>query len=237
MRPSNEALPPLPTNLANADVAPTKRRGGRTSRSAMKKNRAFVSHRARKFPEKQPRNNEKSLTPTPETGGPSTAVSCQEAPNNSAGGMSCHEEERESRSSRCSGTDNRKKELLVVNEGVVGESLWFPDTVGEAEEMVEQSQGVMMLGVEREGGAMKMGRSEDVDSGHEMQSSSSINSSCGVEWDLDWDDIVQGHELWGEEEKMLSLLWGSDNNGQREGGRSSTMATEQQEAIVAWLFS
>ncbi|KAL6968596.1 transcription factor [Sarracenia purpurea var. burkii] len=114
--------------------------------------------------------------------------------------MFCHEEEeRESRSSRFSGTDNRKK-------------------------------GVMILGEEREGDTMKMGRSEDVDSGHEMQLPSSINSSCGVEWDLDWDDIVQGHELWDEEEKMLSLLWGSDNNGQREGGRSSTMGTEQQTA-------
>lgn len=79
-------------------------------------------------------------------------------------------------------------------------------------------------------------------------SSNSTNSYTGEgnwEWgfDWDWELLVQGHELWGEEEEKMVGSWLWDNDGECSnskmglGGDQGIEHDEKKEALVAWLLS
>ncbi|KAL7172047.1 hypothetical protein ACSBR2_031693 [Camellia fascicularis] len=265
----NEAAPPMAVDLAKSTVA-TKRRGGRTSRSAMKKNKTQI-------PTKGP--NPKSVkktepnasvpmpqTPTLQTESLSSAISWQEdsvvkinldlegnkegvivgSPHHDdhAGLVLCGGEERKRKSEYNEGLDESgmlcfddiMSDELVDPKGVtiLGEERENDAAVFINEER-ESDAAAVVISEERErgGGAMNMS------SNGESSSTNSYIDDC--DWVWDWDAVVQGNEIWGDEEENMqfSWLWESDN-GKGDSSVNNKLGEincEKQEAMVAWLLS
>nr|WKR38855.1 MYB12 [Rhododendron dauricum] len=126
--------------------------------------------------------------------------------------------------------------------------------LGEKEKTTENVGGAT-ISEERDCGTMKMALSEEyLESistnkgwlnGEQYYYSCTPNStntySTGEgnwEWGFDWEpQLVEGHELWGdEEEKMVGWLW-DDNDGEMGGDEGIISDHEKKEALVAWLLS
>uniref|UniRef100_A0A5B6YSP2 Putative MYB-like DNA-binding domain protein n=1 Tax=Davidia involucrata TaxID=16924 RepID=A0A5B6YSP2_DAVIN len=174
------------------------------------------------------------------------------------------EEKEVSRDHPCATREGIRNDLVVVpsekiseNEGLDSAMLCLDDmlldpsgvfTLGHDQER-ENNNTLVISHEERESGVMeysnKMATSDHqyVESGSHELYSCSFTNSCIDDGGFDWDQdgAVQGHhdQLWGEEEKMLTWLWDSDNNVEEEftklGG--DIEYCEKQTAMVAWLLS
>ncbi|XP_058188153.1 transcription factor MYB34 [Rhododendron vialii] len=136
--------------------------------------------------------------------------------------------------------------------------------LGEKEKTTGNGGGAT-ISEERGCGTMKMAISEDLESSvsnkgwlnGEQQYYYSCNSTNSFtpgegnwewgsfDWDWDWElelPVVQGHELWGdEEEKMVGWPWDNDEecSTTKMGGDQGVMSEHEgkKEALVAWLLS
>ncbi|KAF7121085.1 hypothetical protein RHSIM_Rhsim13G0006200 [Rhododendron simsii] len=228
----NQPLPPVTMDLTNTVVAP-KRRGGRTSRAAMKKNRSYFLTKGPKIPQEIGFISNIGLVPMPLAPTLDAEANTNEIvgvaiPNyqSHVNGMSgCGEEREELVMCPCEERESDGS-IAMYNEGVEngGMKSWVHDIMGDeivdpkgvtnlGEEEREYCKVVMNDAViinseERENGAMSSSNGDQSTNNGELQSCSSTKTS---NWDLDWDAVVQGHELWGiEEEKMLSWFRGID---------------------------
>ncbi|PSR85959.1 Transcription factor like [Actinidia chinensis var. chinensis] len=213
--------PPAVVDSAKSRVAP-RRRGSQTSRTAMKKNKINFHTKVPKFTEK-PQENGFATGPVPnlETETLSSANSSVSLPR------SCHNPIGEM-------SEERESEMLCFHD-IMGDELVDPQgfmVLGEERESAAAAAAGVVV-EERECEAAKLAASEDLESvnlSSNGESGNELHSFSSKDWDLDWDAVVQGQDLWGEDEKMMAWLWGSDDGM----GESNN---EKQEAMISWLLS
>lgn len=244
-RPSNEPLP-IVMDLIKM-TSGSKRKGGRTSRSAMKKNLNNASSTA-EIPSihKKPAIGASEgglLSPIPEKETLSNAIVDHNKENESMI-FNPHEAEEEKESlleflypggdgattmvgpyERLEGT-----EMLCLNDHLMGDGNGFLTFSEDVE------NGLMHLSGERESGVFGSNKgttSEERDSGVLSYSSSSVTSCFDDEWgDWGWNSVIEGQKMGEEGEEILSWLWEDDN-----GGGEMAEDCEKQKAFAAWLFS
>ncbi|KAK9282168.1 hypothetical protein L1049_005080 [Liquidambar formosana] len=174
----------------------------------------------------------------------------------------CPSEQRESKNSMlCPTTIERETEILGPYEGLDGGILSFNDIMGNG--LVLDPSGILSLsGEEKENGIVvngegmmesgvmdssKMATSEDLESVNLSSNGESGEwlSCCSTTSYLDegrvdldyWEGVVHGHEIWDEQEEMISWLWESDNVQGDYQKLGEEMDSESQKAMVAWLLS
>ncbi|KAE9464060.1 hypothetical protein C3L33_03986, partial [Rhododendron williamsianum] len=188
------------------------------------------------------------------------------SPYNPEGGilLGCGEEEREGLAEFPYEESVRDHDLKATYEGGSdGGTFWVDDIMRE--DLVDPVGDVILGEKEKTtgngGGTMKMAISEEdleisvtttsnkggLLNGSEQyySSSNSTNSYTGEgnwEWGFDWELLVQGHELWGEEEEKMVEGWLWDNDGECSNskmglGGDQGIEHEKKEALVAWLLS
>lgn len=259
---TDQTLPDMIVELAKADIPP-KRRGGRTSRRAMKKNnKYYFQKRHVGIPTTKPKDPSTVSTPPaiddclvldPDTNDKEMIRESHLGSNEAGKGENeivCPSGEKEI-------------ETLgpYVQEGIDGGLLCFDDIVDNG--LLEY--GVLTLNEEREISTndVVMGFSEDRDSGfmlctgqiedQEVQESANFSSNIGEggEWyncspktsgfdDWGWEQgvIQQGNEIsWDEKEERLSLLWESDHLEVDSNYKFGEIDFTKQDAILAWLLS
>ncbi|GFY98674.1 myb domain protein 111 [Actinidia rufa] len=253
-RPMNEALPPLMVDLAQAASIASKRKGGRTSRANMKKNKTYniITKKVPKLAnEVVPNKTHNMITNQVPKSTNETVVPMSGTPTLDEG-QHKNLEERESGSSSmlCCGED-WENQVMATYEGLEGDIFSNYEIMGA--ELVDDSNGAMLWGDETESGAAVISEereggfthmaitSEELEPNGEIgdHNCSSTNSCIGEgnwnwDWDRDWDwdAVVQGYDFWGEEENILSCLWENDN-----GEGEISISSEKQQAMVKWLLS
>jgi myb proto-oncogene protein len=227
-------------DLAKAPDIPLKRRGGRTSRRAMKKNKKYFQ-----------KDVTVSTTPSPTEAiplPPTPAIDdCMVLDPDT------NDKERESQMLCLS--DHKETETLgpfALQEGIDGGLLCFDDIVDNG--LLEY--GVLTLKEGRESNDVVMGFSEDRDrdSGFTRTNKeiSATGDGHGGEWycssktsgfdygvdNWGWEQgVIQGNEIsWDEKEESLSLLWESDNL-EGDSYQFGEIDFNKQDAILAWLLS
>ncbi|KAG5567811.1 hypothetical protein RHGRI_003104 [Rhododendron griersonianum] len=197
------------------------------------------------------------------------------SPYNPEGGilLGCGEEEREGLAEFPYEENGVPDHDLKATGSSDGGTFWVDDIMRE--DLVDPVGEVILGEKEKTtgngGGTMKMAISEEdlqisvttrssnkggLLNGEQYYSSSSnsTNSYTGEgnwewgfdwDWDWDWELLVQGHELWGEEEEKMVVggwLWDNDdgecsNSKMGLGGDQGIEHDEKKEALVAWLLS
>ncbi|KAM7521427.1 hypothetical protein LguiA_011329 [Lonicera macranthoides] len=216
--PTDETKPPL-----TMESSVNKRRG-RTSRSAMKRNKMYISTITPKFLEQ---NKERpfinSVIPMPRTPAPLeeaaklSAVSWQEE---AMGGIILDD---------CP-MENQGAPMLCPNEELDAQILCLNDIMADGE---VNTSGSLNLVQDRAKSVMVVNM-EERESGNGWYSASSSTNSLIEDgnniWNWNLDGSFEGND---EEDQMLSWLWDtSDTNGDEGEGDS-----EKQNAMVAWLLS
>nr|QWW89550.1 MYBF transcription factor [Vaccinium myrtillus] len=280
---NGELPPPLVMDSAKVDnVAPPKRKGGRTSRAAMQKNKTrLIPTKIVLVPKvlennpQDPRNGSYGpvvmpSTPSLEKEAPSKAVSSWQEDSLSEIMLDpCGIDYPEVGMLLGSGGDQvlSQNEVKATCDGGDEGMFWLDDIIimreevdpiggdvilGEKEEREQQNRDgasssiITTSNEEREeGGTSKMSMScEDV-----VVESVAVNGEqySSGNWDFDWEwepQLVEGHELMEEEEKMVGWLW--DYNGEycsKMGGggdpiiSSSSTTDQKKDAMIAWLLS
>lgn len=235
-------------DFSKTDIIPLKRRGGRTSRRAMKKNKKnFQKYVGNNIPTLIPATKAKDvdgiinipLPPTP-------------AIDESQQYLCSNEAEKCEKQMACENPSGDQKESHEISgplddhiqEGIDGGLLCFDD-IGLLE------YGVLNLNEGRESNDVVMGFSEDGDrsggfmctkkvaaaSEEMMMVSENLSSNIGDDWG--WEEgVLQGNEKWDNEiEERLSLLWESDNLEGDIDCKLGEIDFNKQDAILAWLLS
>ena len=255
-RPRYEALPPLTVDLSKSSVA-SKRKGGRTSRANMKKNKTYsiVSNKVPKLANEAAVASKISNIITNEvpklTNEPVVPMPC--TPTLDQGHGKYLEEAESGSCSMVSCSEDGENQVLATYEWLEGDIFYNYEIMGA--ELVDDSNGAMLFGDVTEGGAAVISEdreggfthtaitSEELEPngeiGEQNCSSTSTNLCIGEgnwdwdwDWDWDWNDVVQGDDLWGEEENVLSCLWENDN-----GEGEISVSSEKQGAMAEWFFS
>ncbi|XAR58389.1 hypothetical protein NMG60_11013772 [Bertholletia excelsa] len=255
-RPLNQPSPPLPIDVAKLCAA-TKRRGGRKSRAAMKKNKINIPTKSKQPVTQKPQERRAKEVAAPERSFDSIGFDlfaleeinkdmvlpspCQDLPKY---GSLVSGEERGGSSARWGFSDSGE----TIHEGPRSWMENFDDIDG----LLDPS-GLIDLGQEREteekenmateeGGCIELGTGDHLEScnmsstveGNEQNSCTSVSSYMEEgNWDWDWDSdaLAQGHELLGEEETNLGWLWESDHE------EEDNFVTDKQQQMLAWLLS
>ncbi|KAF8392618.1 hypothetical protein HHK36_022966 [Tetracentron sinense] len=255
-RHSNES-PPIVLDLTKMSGA-AKRKGGRTSRSAMKKNYNIT-------PEKktlkstivvQNEERESMVMHSYEKGEEREDLVVQGPTKKRDSLVVCMNVERES--AMLCPIGEKEKGLLgpfeSLDSGVMSldemMNHWGLDPNGYLALNEERENGVKGINEERESGVL--GSLNKVTRSEEMESSGlSSNAEYGTEWNNssmsscfdEWEGVIElegQDKVRDEGEEVLSWLWESDNDGGGECNRRGVDLVEdcgKQKALVAWLLS
>nr|QBK15080.1 MYB12L protein [Paeonia suffruticosa] len=253
--------PPIVFNLAKMDSVPSKRKGGRTSRAAMKKNKTY-NRLTPKVKEKdncvdsvketipwQPEQDDMVLDTWPQGGG-------MLDPSEEERG-SC--EERESRNSMPCPVVEREGEMLGPCEELENGMLSFNDIIGN-ELLLDANGNLTVTGNDDQKNYFVTSDSNSTKMDDQMEVSGNLSSNGesgnNAEWlpcssshspisyfddgRIDWDleGSVLGQGIWEEQEdQVLSWLWDCDKGGDDLQNLGGEMDCERQKAMVAWLLS
>lgn len=235
-------------DLAKAPDIPLKRRGGRTSRRAMKKNKKYFQ---KDVTVSTTPTEAIPLPPTPAIDdcmvlNPDTNIKERESHLGSNEAGKCENQ------MLCPSGQKETETLgpFAIQEGIDGGLLCFDDIVDNS--LLEY--GVLTLNEGRESNDVVMGFSEDRDrdSGFTCTNKDISANGDGGEWycssktsgfddgvdNWGWEQgVIQGNEIsWDEKEESLSLLWESDNL-EADSYKFGEIDFNKQDAILAWLLS
>ncbi|KAK3020598.1 hypothetical protein RJ639_046948 [Escallonia herrerae] len=259
---STEARPPpVAVDLAKAATA-NKRRGGRTSRSAMKKDK-FTYLKTKAPPKIVAQAAVNAVVPMPatpalETEALSGDASWQEEAmgHDASAVVDPWEESRSNNLVFCPSEEDMINEVMgTYDVGLDTEMVFLNNTTtpmvdpqldpcGALTVAEEQVKSVVVSSDERDqSGAGQAYTSATSESSGNLSSCCSTNSHVyGANFDFDWDWNVGVEGTWGawgeEEDNMISWLWDNSENG--EGGHGEAggeMDCDKHNAMVAWLFS
>ncbi|KAK3001749.1 hypothetical protein RJ639_021993, partial [Escallonia herrerae] len=235
--------PPVALDLAKAAIA-NKRRGGRTSRSAMKKNKfTYLKTKAPPNIVEEAVNAAVPMPATPalETEAFSSDASWQEEAmgHDASAVMDPCEESRRNNLVLCPSEEDMINEVMgTYDVGLDTEMVFLNNT---ATPMVDPQLDTC--------GALTVAEEQVKSVVVSSESSGNLSSCCSTnshviggnfDFDWDWNEGVEGTwGAWGEEEdNMISWLWDNSENG--EGGHSEAggeMDCDKHNAMVAWLLS
>ncbi|KAL5560972.1 hypothetical protein UlMin_030719 [Ulmus minor] len=219
--------------------APPKRKGGRTSRFAMKKNKTLILPKEYASKNNNPKEKSDDLNPE-EMVQPIDAEKDR---------VLCPSEEKTTElvDYSCLLCSNFEKEGDILGpyeeQAINGEGWSFNDIIDT--ELLNTS-GVLTLSEESESEIFLNSQNKMASSSISTESSGNNLMASGFDdlWDWDSSIVVQDkqgkddHEAWEEQEKMLSFLWENDNEelaGENE--QNLEVNSEKQSEFVAWLLS